>query len=103
MIALVAPGRFDGHGADGHAVGEFDVLGIVVVGDGGGDGRGGEEGEELAAVLKEGAHRGDGVTGGVAIAGWGDETNPGVVDSFCFRASFRARWVRWKSDWIWLE
>ena len=84
-------------------MGEFDVLGIVVVGDGCEDGGGGEEGEELAAVLKEGAHGGDGITGGELIAGGGNETNPGVVDSFCFRAFVRARWVRWKSDWIWLE
>ena len=85
-------------------MGEFDVLGIVLVGEGGGNGRGGEEGEEPAAVL---AHGGDCITGGGTVSGfgsgWGDETNPGVVESFCFRASFRARWVRWKSDWIWLE
>ena len=96
-----------GHGADGHAMGEFDVLGIVLVGEGGGKGRGGEEGEALAAAVLEGAHGGDCITGGGTVSGfgsgWGDETNPGVVDSFCFRASFRARWVRWKSDWIWLE
>ena len=76
----------------------LDVLGIVLV-----DGGGGEESEELAAAALEGAPVGDCITGGVVIAGWGDETNPGVVDSFCFRASFKARWVRWKSDWIWLE
>ena len=53
-----------GHGADGHAVGEFDVLGIVLVGDGGGNGRGGEEGEEPAAVL---AHGGDWITDGGTV------------------------------------
>ena len=81
-------------------MGEFDVLGIVLVDGGSGKGGGGEEGEELAAAVLHGAEC---ITGGVTMAGWGDETNPGVVDSFCFRASFRERWVRWKSDWIWLE
>ena len=45
-------------------MGEFDVLGIVLVGEGGGNGRGCEEGEEPAAVL---AHGGDWITDGGTV------------------------------------